>query len=94
MVGYTTGEGMIFDLMARQLKDFRDVVPWLFGYQRDAPDTRIAADKIKKYYLGDGEISPETVSHMYNVSRCEKFSLSEVSNSSCSQTSSFFMVSM
>ncbi|KAJ3645076.1 hypothetical protein Zmor_022763 [Zophobas morio] len=67
MVGYTTGEGMIFDLMARQLKDFRDVVPWLFGYQRDAPDTQTAADKIKKYYLGDGEISPETVSHMYNL---------------------------
>ena len=69
MVGYTTGEGMIFDLMRRELKDFRDVVPWFFGYERDAPETRTIADKIKKFYFGDDEVSPKTVTQKYNVSR-------------------------
>ena len=79
MTGYTSGEGMIFEILPREIVDFQDVVPWSFEYRRDAPETKIVADKIKKLYFGDDTPS-KNISKKYDVSTWMSFRSSSNSN--------------
>ena len=68
MLGFTSGEGMLFDMFSRTISDFESVVPWYFGYEPGHPDIKIVANQIKKFYFGDEDISPTTQAQKYDVS--------------------------
>ena len=68
MLGFTTAEGMLFDLFFKELGDIREIVPWSFGYEADAPETDLVAYRIQEFYFGDEEYSSKIVSKKYDVS--------------------------
>ncbi|KAJ3645078.1 hypothetical protein Zmor_022765 [Zophobas morio] len=67
MLGFTSGEGMLFDMFSRTISDFESVVPWYFGYEPGHPDVKVVANQIKKFYFGDEDISPTTKAQKYDM---------------------------
>ena len=73
MLGFTTGEGMLFDLFGEGVSDCERVIPWYFGYEHGQPDTKIVGEQIKRFYFGDEDLSPTTKAQKYDVSKLIKY---------------------
>ncbi|KAJ3645079.1 hypothetical protein Zmor_022766 [Zophobas morio] len=67
MLGFTTGEGMLFDLFGGGVSDCESVIPWYFGYEHGQPDTKIVGEQIKRFYFGDEDLSPTTKAQKYDM---------------------------
>ncbi|RZC31955.1 uncharacterized protein BDFB_007202 [Asbolus verrucosus] len=70
MTGYTTAEGMCFELFKNpncpNRPTFEDIIPWFFGYQLGSAESKAVAEKIKKFYYGSEEPSSANIGKKYD----------------------------
>lgn len=77
--GYNTQEGLLFELVrktrnAQILTNMESEIPYNVNLEPGSHESKEVAEKIKKYYFQDSEISEDTVDCLYSVSVSNKMS--------------------
>lgn len=76
MIGFTTREGMLAEIVKHFRKEevpFDTYIPWNFGFDHNKPEVKALGDRIKKFYFGNEEPSPNNIIKTYDVGLDFKF---------------------